>query len=63
MIKKIYSSKIRGVLRGVQPLLEYTPLPSPDGRKGGQASNEDLFPLGLGVRGRARVRVNQIKNS
>jgi hypothetical protein len=27
------------------------------GRKGGQASNEDLFPLGYGDRDRDRVRV------
>jgi hypothetical protein len=29
-----------------------------DGRKGGQASSEDLFPLGYGERERVRVRVN-----
>jgi hypothetical protein len=28
-----------------------------DGRKGGQASSEDLFPLGYGERERVRVRV------
>jgi len=31
--------------------------PSPSGRKGGQASNGDLFPLGYGERDRVRVRV------
>ena len=29
-----------------------------DGRKGGQASSEDLLPLGYGERERVRVRVN-----
>jgi len=28
------------------------------GRRGGQASNEDLFPLGYGERDRVRVRAN-----
>jgi hypothetical protein len=31
------------------------------GRKGGQASNEDLLPLGYGERDRVRVRVKIIK--
>jgi len=33
----------------------FFPLP---GRKGGQASSEDLLPLGYGERERVRVRVN-----
>ena len=43
--------------RGAAPLRK--PLPSPAGWKGGQASNEDLLPLGYGERDRARVRVNK----
>jgi hypothetical protein len=31
------------------------------GRRGGQASNEDLFPLGYGERERVRVRVKKLK--
>jgi hypothetical protein len=42
----------QGVPRQVQPLLEQL-FPSPAGWKGGQASNEDLFPLGYGERERA----------
>jgi len=30
------------------------------GRKGGQASSEDLFPLGYGERDRIKVRVKHI---
>jgi hypothetical protein len=37
-------------------------VPSPAGRKGGQAYNEDLLPLGLGERDRARVRVKLKQN-
>jgi len=44
--------------RGYAPLGQPT-IPSPDGWKGGQASNEDLFPLGYGERDRVRVRVKQ----
>jgi hypothetical protein len=45
-----------GSLRGAKPLLtNYYSLSL--GRKGGQASNEDLLPLGYGERDRVRVRV------
>jgi hypothetical protein len=44
--------------RGAAPLGIKTK-PSPVGWKGGQASNEDLFPLGYGERDRARVRVKK----
>jgi hypothetical protein len=48
-----------GSLRGAKPLLiNYYPLSR--GRQGGQASNEDLFPLGYGERDRVRVRVNKL---
>jgi hypothetical protein len=50
-------SHFMGSLRGAKPLLtNYYSLSL--GRKGGQASNEDLLPLGYGERDRAGVRVN-----
>jgi hypothetical protein len=45
-----------GSLRGAKPLLANLYSLS-RGWKGGQASNEDLFPLGYGERDRVRVRV------
>jgi len=47
-----------GSLRGAQPLLENLYSLS-RGRKGGQASSEDLFPLGYGERDRIKVRVKK----
>jgi hypothetical protein len=37
-------------------------IPSPLGEVGGQASSEDLFPLGYGEWDRVRVRVKIVKS-
>jgi hypothetical protein len=48
--------------RGAAPLNK-PPFPSSAGWKGGQASNEDLLPLGYGVRKRVRVMVKKLYNN
>jgi len=59
-----YSEYIKVILEllGLKPRI-YVFFLSLDGRKGGQASSEDLFPLGYGEWERTKVRVKFVSPS
>jgi hypothetical protein len=57
-----WHSTFFGLWVGLKPRI-YVFFLSLDGRKGGQASSEDLFPLGYGEWERTKVRVKFVSPS